>query len=50
MLRTMRSPGGGPSMRVRMVALVLMILMLAAGGAAPVLIPVTRWVFGQILF
>lgn len=41
MLRTLRSPEGGPAIRTRVVALLLALGMLLA--AAPMLIPITRW-------
>lgn len=46
MLRTLRNPDGGPALRVRLVAglLVLGLILLAA----PLLVPVLRWLAGQI--
>jgi hypothetical protein len=46
MLRTMRDTDGGPSLRVRLVALLLALGMLLA--AAPALVHVIRWSFGHI--
>jgi|GEM_PF-4694755 len=46
MLRTMRAPGGGPALRTRAVALMLVVGML--GLAAPVLIAIVRWLFGLL--
>jgi len=47
MLRTMRTTDGGPSMRVRMVALLVALGMLLT--AAPVLIHVVRWTYNYLL-
>ncbi len=47
MLRTLRSPGGGPAFRTRVVALLLALGMLLA--AAPLLIPATRWAVGSVV-
>lgn len=47
MLRTLRAPGGGPSLRTRMVALMLLVGMVLA--AAPALIPVARWAIGLLI-
>lgn len=45
MLRTLRTPDGGPALRVRLVAALLVVgLMLLA---APLLVPVLRWLVGQ---
>lgn len=43
----MRDTDGGPSLRVRMVALLLALGMLLA--AAPALIHVVRWSFNQLV-
>jgi hypothetical protein len=47
MLRTMRAPGGGPALRTRLVALMVAVGLLLA--AAPALIPVVRWIVGQLI-
>ncbi len=46
MLRLLRSPGGGPAFRTRVVALLLALGMLLA--AAPLLVPITRWAVGIV--
>lgn len=47
MLRTMRATDGGPSTRIRLVALLVALVMLLA--AAPTLIHIVRWTFDQLL-
>lgn len=47
MLRTMRGTDGGPSMRVRMVALLVALGMLLT--AAPALIHVVRWTYNYFV-
>ncbi len=47
MLRTMRATDGGPSARVRLMALLLALGMLLT--AAPALIHVMRWTFHQLV-
>jgi hypothetical protein len=47
MLRTMRAPGGGPALRTRLVAFMVAVGLLLA--AAPALIPVVRWIVGQLI-
>lgn len=46
MLRRLRSPEGGPALRVRVIAVVLVIGLLLA--AAPLLIPFLQWI-GSVL-
>jgi hypothetical protein len=47
MLATMRNAEGGPALRVRVVAFLVILGML--GLAAPVAIPLVRWLFGLVL-
>ncbi|HEU4491425.1 MAG TPA: hypothetical protein VFR74_11200 [Jiangellales bacterium] len=44
MLRQMRDASGGPSTRIRLIALVVAVGMLVA--AAPLLIPLVDWLLG----
>lgn len=46
MLRALRAPGGGPALRTRVLAALVIVGMLVA--AAPVLIPITRWMVATI--
>ncbi|MBA3742073.1 hypothetical protein [Sporichthya sp.] len=46
MLRTLRASNGRPAFRTRVVALLLALGMLV--GAAPLLIPLTRWAVGNV--
>lgn len=46
MLRLLRAPSGGPAVRTRVVAFLLALGMLL--GAAPLLIPITRWAVGTV--
>jgi hypothetical protein len=46
-LRTMRAPDGGPALRTRALALLVVLGML--GLAAPPLITVTRWLLSGAL-
>jgi hypothetical protein len=43
----MRAPDGGPALRTRAVALLVALGMLLA--AAPMLIPITRWLFSGVV-
>ncbi|MGQ0629788.1 MAG: hypothetical protein ACT4P1_02005 [Sporichthyaceae bacterium] len=47
MLRTLRAPSGGPAFRTRLVALLLALGLLLS--AAPLLIPITRWVIDALM-
>jgi hypothetical protein len=46
-LRTMRAPSGGPSLRTRAIALLTALGLLV--GTAPLLIPIIRWVFSGVM-
>jgi hypothetical protein len=44
----MRSPNGGPALRTRAVAALTALGLLLLSGAAPLLVPLTRWVWGAL--
>ncbi|MDP9392872.1 MAG: hypothetical protein M3Q27_00785 [Actinomycetota bacterium] len=48
MLRSLRSPDGRPALRVRLVAL-LVVLGMVLLAAPVVLVPLVRWLFGVIV-
>jgi hypothetical protein len=43
----MRAPSGGPALRTRAIALLTALGLLLA--SAPLLIPITRWVFSGVI-
>ena len=47
MLRTLRNSHGGPAIRVRVIAALLVLGMVAL--AAPAIIPVLRWLLGILV-
>jgi hypothetical protein len=47
MLATLRNPEGGPALRVRVLAVLVILGMIAL--SAPVVIPMVRWVFGALI-
>jgi hypothetical protein len=49
MLRTMRAPDGGPALRTRLLAIMVIVGMLLLSGAE-MLIPVFRWAVNQVWF
>ncbi len=47
MLGTLRNPDGGPALRVRVLAVLVILGMVAL--SAPVVIPLVRWLFDALL-